>query len=592
MAAVRAPELVGAGGWLGTPEPLALRDLRGRAVVLHFFTAGCASCARVLEDLAVVQRRWPTEVAVLGVHSPKFPHEGRHRAVEAAVTRLGIGHPVLDDPEMTTWQQYGVRGWPTVVVIDPRGYVVGGMTGEGNRPLLLQVVAETVERHERRGTLRPAPPPVELPALASGRVGGRGQWSFPAKVASDRAGRVVVADTGHDRVVVLELAPDADGVVPARISHVVSGLRAPHGVRLYGSDLVICDTGNDRVVRIDLDSRPAADEDIEPDPAGIIRLRARPVDALAVDIASPLDVVADLDRSLVVASAAHHELWRVPQYGASAGVIAGSSIAGLRDGRAAGAELAQPSGLARVPAGVAFVDADSSSLRMLTNAGKVRTLVGEGLFDWGTRDGRGLRGRFQRPEGVAASLDGGTLYIADTYNHRIRDWYRKDLGTLPIAGLYEPRGLDVLPDGRLVIADTGNHRIVVADPSSGAVTPVQVAMTTLPATVPIVEPGSVLTVTSGAAFALPFFVDLGPYELDGEVGRPVRIVVEAEPVGLLGDGPRRWRHVAAAGDLTLAAGAPGSGWLVLTVTAAVRRDGVSSSRTSVTRHHLSVRAEP
>ncbi|MPY94052.1 MAG: hypothetical protein GEV08_13615 [Acidimicrobiia bacterium] len=528
---------------------------------------------------------------------------GRHRRALPEVPlrgrppQRGAGHGAPRDrppgprrPRDDAWQQYGVRGWPTVVVVDPRGTVVGALAGEGNRPLLLQVVADTVERHDRRGSLRPvAREAAGRLALASGRVAVEGPWSFPAKVASDRSGRVVVADTGHDRVVVLELAPDAEGVVPARISHVVTGLRSPHGVRLYGSDLLICDTGNDRVVRVDLDTRPTPDEDVEPDPAGIIRLRARPVDALAVDVASPWDVVADLDRSLVVAEAGRHQLWRVPQYGASPGVIAGNRFQGLHDGRAEAAELAQPSGLARVPAGVVFVDADSSSLRILTNQGRVRTLVGEGLFDWGKRDGRGLRGRFQRPQGVAASPDGGTIYVADTYNHLIRDWYRRDLGTLPIDGLDEPRGLDVLPDGRLVIADTGNHRIVVADASTGAVLPVAVAMTTLPAAVPIVEPGTVLGVDAGGAFTLAFGVDLGPFELDGGIERPVRIVLEAEPPWLLDDGPRRWRHVAPAGALTLGAGVGGSGWLTATVTAAVRRDGACAVRTSVTRHHLTVR---
>src|SRR5690606_30945693 len=154
-------------------------------------------------------------------------------------------------------------------------------------------------------------------------------------------------------------------------------------------------------------------------------------------------------------------------FGASPGPVAGTGFQGLADGRADAAQLAQPSGLARVPAGVAFVDAESSSLRLLTDRGRVRTPVGEGLFDWGTRDGRGLRGRLQHPQGVAASPDGATLYIAHTYNGAIRDWFRKDLGTLPIEGLDEPGGLDVLADGRLVVADTGNHRIVVADPVTG-----------------------------------------------------------------------------------------------------------------------------
>jgi thiol-disulfide isomerase/thioredoxin/sugar lactone lactonase YvrE len=593
MSKVRAPELVGAGGWIGTAEPLSLSTLRGRVVVLDFWTYGCINCQRVLDDLAEVQRRWPDDVVVIGVHSPKFPHEAHHANVRRAVARLGIAHPVLDDPEMITWQQYGVRGWPTVVVIDPKGYVVGAMAGEGQRPLLLQTVEDTLAEAERargRAAGGPAgavgsgahrPLPLEPIALQQGGL------AFPSKVASDRRHRLAVADTGHNRVLVVDLTSTEPP--RGRITHIVGGLRHPHGVRLYGSDLIICDTGNDRLVRVDLAHRPAPDETVEVDAAGIFRLRVRTDEILASDLAAPWDVVADLDRSLVVAEAGRHRLWRVPADGTSPGVIAGTRYEGLRDGPAADAELAQPSGLVRIPDGIVFVDAESSALRLLTNRGRVATLVGEGLFDWGSRDGRGFRARLQHPQGVAASPDGGTLYVADTYNSSLRRWHRKQLTTLPVEGLAEPGGLDVLPDGRLLVADTGNHRLVVVDPQTGELEPLRLELTRLPALPPPVEIGDALTVPPGQPFSLPFTVDLGPFDLDLDQDAPVRIVVEAEPGWLLDHGPRAWRHRRADGRLSLYAGSVGDGTLSVTVTAAVCGDGLCTLRRSVTRHPLTVR---
>jgi sugar lactone lactonase YvrE len=498
-----------------------------------------------------------------------------------------VGHPVLDDPEMVTWQQYGVRGWPTIVVVDQNGDVVGAMSGEGNRPLLLQTVEDTIGRQGRyRSRRRPLDlqPPRRPP----------GSLAFPGKVASDRRNRLAVSDAGHNRVLVVDLVSTSPP--RARITHIVTGVRQPQGVRLYGSELFICDTGNDRLVRIDLAARPAADEVLEPDSAGIIRLRVRADDVLAPDLASPWDVVADLDRSLVVAEAGRNRLWRVPADGTAPGIIAGSRYEGLIDGRAGATELAQPSGLARVPDGVLFVDAESSALRILTNNGRVATLVGHGLFDWGCRDGRRSRARLQHPQGVTASLDAATVYIADTYNSRVGVWYRKSLRTLPahpvhpeLGGLLEPGGLDILPDGRLIVADTGNHRLVVVDPVSGQFEPLELEATHVPALPSPVGEGPALSAEPGQPFPLPFGVDLGPYELDPAADGPVRIIVDAQPGWLLDHGPRVWRHGETQGRLVLHGGSVGEGWLVVTVTAGARGDGVTTVRQSRTRHVLAVR---
>jgi thiol-disulfide isomerase/thioredoxin len=580
MSKVRAPELVGSGGWIGTAESLTLAKLRGRVVVLHFWTQGCINCIRVLEDLAEVERRWPEDAVVVGVHSPKFPHEGRHTAVRRAVARLGVTHPVLDDPEMVTWQQYDIRGWPTLVVIDPAGYIVGAMSGEGKRPLLLQLVEDTLNRFEHRREVRQRPLAIAPPKPPAGSL------AYPSKVASDRRKRLAVADTGHDRVLVVELG--STWPPRGRISHIVDGLLHPQGVRLYGSDLFICDTGNDRLLRIDLAHRPGPDEAPSIDAAGIIHLRPRTNEVLAADLASPWDLAADVDRSLIVAEAGRHRLWRVPGDGTAPGVIAGNRYEGLRDGAAEEAELAQPSGVVRVPDGVVFVDAESSSLRLLTTRGKVSSLVGEGLFDWGLRDGKGFKARMQHPQGVAASLDGGTVYVADTYNSALRTWHRKQLTTIPVEGLLEPGGLDVLRDGRLVVADTGHHRIVVVDPATGELSQLELEVTRLPALPPPTEPGPPVAAVPGQPFAVPFGVDLGPFQLDPAEDSPVYITVEAEPGWLLDHGPRAWRHRRAAGQLPLHGGSVGDGWLTLTVTAAVCGDGVCTVRRSIVRHPLAV----
>ena len=195
-------------------------------VVLDFWTQGCINCQRVLEDLAEVERRWPEDVVVVGVHSPKFAHEGRHGSVRRAVARLGITHPVLDDPDMVTWQQYGVRGWPTLVVVDPAGYVVGALSGEGKRPLLLQMVEDTLaEHHRRRPGRRPPPTPLALEPPQP----PPGSLAFPAKVASDRRRRLAIADTGHDRVLVVELpGPEPCGPGRGDRSRPHSPPRGPH----------------------------------------------------------------------------------------------------------------------------------------------------------------------------------------------------------------------------------------------------------------------------------------------------------------------------------------------------------------------------
>ena len=199
-ARVRAPELDGAGGFIGTAGPLTLASLRGRIVLLDFFTQSCINCVHVLDELRDLERQFGDDLLVIGTHSPKFPHEHDHESVVRAVERFGITHPVLDDPELRSWSAYAVSAWPTLVLIDPEGYIAQQVSGEGHAGYLAQGIATLLDAHGAKGSLVRGPLPV-VPPDPPPRTGLR----YPGKVAHDpERGLLAVADTGHHRIVLLD----------------------------------------------------------------------------------------------------------------------------------------------------------------------------------------------------------------------------------------------------------------------------------------------------------------------------------------------------------------------------------------------------
>ena len=576
MARVRAPELFGRGGWIGAGPDLTLAGLAGKIVVLDFWTSSCINCMRVGPELKELEERFRGELVVIGVHSPKFPREHEHGAVERAVERLGVRHPVLDDPDLATWQQYGVKGWPTLVLIDPEGYVVGGISGEGSGPVLASSIEQLVTEHDAKGT------------LVRGAV--EGIWgsttissafrtlSYPAKVDVDESGRrIAIADTGNDRIMVCDLQGRVEQVFPL--------LTRPHGVRFAGDRLLVADTGADRVVAIDR----ASGEQTE----------------LAAGLASPWDLTVSADGSILVAEAGRHRLWRIPGDGGEPGIVAGNGQENLIDTGSSepGADpdvalLAQPSGIAAIPGGGAvFVDAESSALRVLGADGAVTTVVGQGLFDWGASDGGPDSAAMQHPLGVAIDRSGDTVptvYVADAFNHMIRAWTGSEwspaagrLETLPVTGLEEPGGLAVLRDGRLVVADTNHHRIVFVDPESAEPVPLVLDESWLGTAT-----GDALETVPGGPIRLPYAFEAAQFSLDASDGPPVRIEVSAEPGSLLAAGPRRWALADATGAVTLAGGVPGEGILVVELDVSVCDDDTCTVLRARSRHDLTITAVP
>src|SRR5579871_4413543 len=369
---VEAPELAGAGGWINTDEPLSMTRLRGKVVLLDFWTFCCINCLHIVEELRPLEKAFPHDLVVVGVHSPKFPEEHDHEAVVRAVARHRITHPVLDDPDMITWQRYGVRAWPTLFLIDTTGNVRAGISGEGHGDQLRQAIEALIEEGKQTGTLD-AERTIRLTPMAAPRAtaAAPGTLAFPGKVASDGAGRLAIADTAHDRVLIVTLE--------GRIERELTGLREPQGLYFDGDRLVVANCVADEVVAIDLASGERT--------------------VLAGGISTPWDVVPWQD-GIAVAEAGRHRLWFIPAsdtgrgYG-GARVLAGTSAENIVDGPALSANLAQPSGLTVTPDGaLVFADSEVSALRELRD-GVVHTLVGKGLFEWGSADGDSETARLQ-----------------------------------------------------------------------------------------------------------------------------------------------------------------------------------------------------
>jgi thiol-disulfide isomerase/thioredoxin len=451
---------------------LRLADFRGKVLILDFWTFCCINCLHVLDELRPLEQKYGDVLTIVGVHSPKFEHEKDPVALAAAVERYGVEHPVLDDPQLQMWQQYTARAWPTLSVVDPEGYLVASMSGEGHAEGLRRLIDQIVAEHEVRGTLHRGEGPY-VPPLPN-----KTSLRFPGKALPLPGGLVLVSDSARHSLV--ELAADGETVV-RRIGsgtrgHVDGGavsasFSEPQGMcalpvkiaEQAGYDVVVADTVNHLLRGLNLASGEVTTI------AGSGRqwrstVDFHPHDALSVDFSSPWDV-AYYDGQVVIAMAGIHQLWWFDPIRRTAGVYAGTTVEALRDGDPEQAWLSQPSGLSVSPDGrrLWFVDAETSALRFVED-GQLHTAVGQGLFDFGHVDGPAATALMQHPLGVCAMPDGSVL-IADTYNGAVRRFADGHLTTVE-RGLAEPSDVVVTEAGDVLVVESAAHQIVRLAPGA------------------------------------------------------------------------------------------------------------------------------
>ena len=439
-------------GWLNTGgADLGLAELRGRFVVLDFWTSGCINCLHVLDEMRPLEEKYADALVVVSVHSPKFAHEASPHALAAAVQRNGVTHPVLDDPELTTWQSYAVRAWPTLVVVDPEGYVVAQYAGEGHVHAIDALLGALVPEYEERGSLTRGRSPYVAPDPEPGDL------RFPATAIRLPSGNILVADAGSGSVV--ELEGDAATVVGRHEGfHEPNGLvLLPEGVRdTVAYDVVVADTVAHRLVGLRLDD-------------GTTQLLAGDGRQWmqgdgTTSLSSPWDVTWWRGR-VWIAMAGIHQLWTYDPATGTVEVVAGTTNEGLVDGPLTAAWFAQPSRLAPDGGVLWLADPEASALRRVVERDGeivVGTVVGQGLFDFGHVDGPAAGALFQHVGECA-----GAKRLGDLDGH-VPEAAHADNGDLRSRA-----GVPVLERG--VRRDTGAQqrrgdleRAAAADPRIGA----------------------------------------------------------------------------------------------------------------------------
>ena len=598
---IRASELVGETWFNIGDQDLSLKDLRGKIVILDFWAFCCVNCLHVLDELRPLEAKFSDVLVTVGVHSPKFDYEAETEAVAAAIERYDIAHPVLNDPELITWQAYTARAWPTLVVVDPEGYIVAHLTGEGHVSGLYSLVEHLIEEHDAKGTLHRGEGPYVAPEPIARDL------KFPAKAIAlgDRGsqnGSFLVADTGHHRLV--EVADDLETVLqiiggngtgaeisaeaaqadPEKISvrgyadgsRNVALFNEPHGLTLLpedvattvGYDVLIADAVNHRLRAVNLatgevttvagngvqrlidSERVQAEADQDSDTVDLA-----PFDSGALDtsLSTPWDVqYSPAEQRAIIAMAGTHQLFSYDPVSKELAIYAGTALEGLTDGSADEAWFAQSSGLSIDAQGTLWVaDAETSAVRYVipstaTDSKKpeVGTVVGTGLFDFGFRDGEPNQARLQHPLGVT-NLPDGSVLIADTYNHAIRRWAPEtrnpDGTTKPSEVTTVARDLEE-PSDILVETDAAGNAVSIVVVETNAHQLVRIAV---PEKFLHVDEGAMQVqrpptklVAGDVPIKISFAAPKGQ-KLDDRWGDPTQLTISSTPEHLLLDGEGR-----------------------------------------------------
>jgi hypothetical protein len=406
----------------------------------------------VLPRVRELEERFADSLTVIGVHAGKFATERHTDRIAEACDRLAVVHAVVNDRQFRVWKDYAVQAWPTVVVIDPEGYVALVQAGEFPLDAMSAEIERIAARAESRGTLMRGPDPV-----VSNLARHEGTLRFPTR-AIVHGGRLWISDTGHRRV--LECTWDPESAT-ASIAAEHIGFTEPRGLAVSSGLVHVADRAGQAVWRLEDGGKVKV--------AGTGMLGAGGVvagPAQRTDVRSPWGLAAS-DDGLVIAMAGTHQLWSLDTERGLIELLAGHGGEDISDGSPARAALAQPTGIAPLPdGGLAFADCETSAVRVVDGGG-VRTLVGTGLFEFGDRNGTGDEALLQHCEDVAAH--DGVLAVADTYNDRIKrvDPVTRDCTPWPgeageVGAVREPGGI-WSGGSTLLVADTGHHRIVVVD---------------------------------------------------------------------------------------------------------------------------------
>ncbi|PHR98261.1 MAG: hypothetical protein COA78_26395 [Blastopirellula sp.] len=517
---IPAPEFPTDMPWLNTAGPLRMKDLKGKYVLLDFWTYCCINCIHILPELKKLEHQFPNELVVIGVHSAKFETEEDTKNISEAILRYEIEHPVVNDAQHRIWNSFYVRSWPTMYLIDPEGNVVYGQSGEFKATDIAAVINNATPYYEQQKTLDRTPIRFDLLAYSQEPTPLR----FPGKVLADEAtNRLYIADSNHNRIVISDLNGKlietiGSGAIGSKDGdYATAKFHHLQGMALDGNTLYVADTENHMLRKVDLKSKQVSTiagigeqgRNAWPGLPEAGALRSEIPDRFVgipheTAINSPWALWVKGD-NLYIAMAGPHQIWKMKLDGTEIGPYAGNGREDIVDGPLLPSEpyqlgyssFAQPSGLTSDGTWIYVADSEGSSIRAVPFDEKqqVKTVTGSAhlpggrLFAFGDKDGNATEARLQHALGVVY-VD-GKIYTTDTYNNKIREVDAKTGDVKTIAGTGEPGHDDKASTfdepagishakGTLYIADTNNHLIRTLDIKTGKVGTLEISGLTPP----------------------------------------------------------------------------------------------------------------
>jgi sugar lactone lactonase YvrE len=508
-----APSLEGGVAWINTSHPVDLKDLRGKFVLLDFWTYCCINCIHILPELKKLEQAYPNELVVVGVHSAKFEGEEDTKNITDAVLRYEIEHPVVNDANHKIWTKYAVNSWPSFRIIDPEGNLVAGDSGEIGFEAFDKFFKSKLPYYRERKLLNTRPIKFDLERDKAARTPLR----FPGKILTDELGRrLFIADSNHNRIVITSLDGKLIETIGAGVIGRADGdfktaqFHHPQGMALVDQTLYVADTENHMLRKVDLDAKTVTTiagtgqqgRNAWPGlPAGALgafnaalpeRFVAKPK---TTELNSPWDLYVH-GKDLYIAMAGPHQIWKMPLDESEIGPYAGNGREDIQDGRLLPpipydrgfSSFAQPSGLSGDKNWLYVADSEGSAIRAVPfdPAKEVQTLIGTvgSLFTFGDVDGSSDTARLQHALGVVEHE--GLLYVADTYNNKIKvvDPGKRTVQTFAGSGqpgnsdspaqFDEPAGISYAA-GKLFVADTNNHLIRTVDLKTREVKTLEIA---------------------------------------------------------------------------------------------------------------------
>ncbi len=394
--------------------PLSKTDLLGKVVLLDFFTYCCRNCLNILPELKALEAEFSAKLLVIGIHSGKHPHEKDESYVLEAMKRYKIGHCVINDADMRLWEGYGIKAWPTLVLIDPDGYVVAQYQGEGHLEALRRDIRSLIEKHELSS---------EAFSITHKQEEKKRFLHYPQKLLAHTDYLFI---SHQDEVLVC--------THEGKVLHRIGGIEEPQGLVFVNDKLYIASCAGKSIIEVS--------EGFSQKKLWLEGLR------------NPYGLGSDGKYLYVTLAGAHQIKAYDLQSQEELFFIGQENSESLYDASYTQAVLAQPSGIALLEEELWFVDSESSSLRSAAY-GEVHSHIFE-------------CDELQHPLDLCAGIygdgcGGGRIFIVDSYNNAVKvyDPESKKVMTL-IEGLSEPSGISK-KGCQLFIANTNAHEVLVFD---------------------------------------------------------------------------------------------------------------------------------